>query len=211
MTTHRGRVSTDRMSISAPASALVSPVVPDAEKLLSHGLHPREVQDACYPLKVIKMYIDVFHGLLRQLAQFIPLRQPHLLIRDEEETINRRLLRFSLLEVTLKLLFYVLEVLLSPGKVDGCKATKAILGAQDVLSAVLPSKGMTGINVLVAIEQQELHSEPLGRRLATRPLSQAVPGLVPAVARHGLDSSRAPSTRNRRNCNGVRNRVLACG
>ena len=74
MATDRGRADTDGMGISAPAAAFVIRVVPDAKKLTSHGLHSRGVHNACYPFKMVRVHVDVFRGLLRQLAQFIPLR-----------------------------------------------------------------------------------------------------------------------------------------
>ena len=177
--TDRRRTGTDDISISTPAAAPVAWIALDTEKLTSNGVHPRRVQKGCYPLKVVELYLDVSCSL-SATAQLGPFRPAQLLIRDEEEAIDRRLLHLSLSKVTSELVLYLPKVPLPPRKVHGGQASAAIPRAQDVCPAVRPSKGVTRIDGLVAIEQQELCREPLRWCLAICPLMQSMPGLVPS-------------------------------
>jgi len=101
---------------------------------------------------MVEDYLDVCCHLRGRLAQLLPVRQAQLLIRDEQEPTNRRLLALSLSKVSSELTLDLPELLLPPRKVHGCQASEAILRAQDVLPTVRPSEGVTWINALVAIE-----------------------------------------------------------
>ena len=101
---------------------------------------------------MVEVYLDVSCHLRGRLVQLLPVRQAQLLIRDEEEPINRRLLALSLLKVSSELTLDLSELLLPSRKVHGCQASEAILRTQDVLPAIRPSERVTWIDAEVAIE-----------------------------------------------------------
>jgi hypothetical protein len=82
-------------------------------------------------------------------------------------------------EVSSEFFLNVFELLLATWKVDPHHPALTILGANGILSAILSTQGMTGIEFLEPFTQEDLRCQTLRGALTAGPFKKSVPGFIP--------------------------------